>query len=105
MFRICNNFVIPCGLFVIAQIVLMGTLTVEAGTLIPVAPVSGSTSMFVAGINDSDVITGGYVTSDGKEHGYFGPLSGKSYQTFDVGKKGTEARGINNSNYVTIITN
>ncbi|MBV9062034.1 MAG: hypothetical protein JOY77_03785 [Alphaproteobacteria bacterium] len=55
-------------------------------------------------INDSNVIAGSYVDSNGGEHAFFGALDGQ-YQTFDVGKTGTEARAIANDGTIAGIAN
>lgn len=90
---------------IVAAAVLAGAFTTlsaaEAGTLIPIPPVPGSTSMFVTGINDSNVITGFYQAGDGVNHGFVGTLGGQ-YTTFDWGSlNDTEPRAINNDGYIT----
>ena len=75
-------------------------LPAESAVLIPVTPPSGSTSTVVYGINDSNVITGYYQTSDGVQHGFVGPLNG-AYTTFDYGETYTNPRAINNNGYIT----
>lgn len=68
-------------------------------------PGSTSTSTSVFGINDENVIVGGYVASkDGREHAFFGPANG-NYRTFEFGGGGSEARGINNAGYITGVAN
>lgn len=71
----------------------------DAATLIPVVPVPGSVKTNVFGINDHDVIVGDYTDTGGIEHGFFGPLDGSGYTTFDYGTSalGTEPRGIDNA--------
>lgn len=68
----------------------------SAATLIPVVAVPGAVRTNVFGINDHNVVVGDYTDSDGIEHGFFGPLDGSGYTTFDYGSSalGTEARGI-----------
>jgi hypothetical protein len=63
-------------------------------------PPDGTGEAFVTGINDDNVIAGGYYTSDGVEHAYFGPLSGGVATIWDIGKEWTEARGLNNDGTV-----
>lgn len=72
----------------------------QGGTLIPIVPVSGSASTNVIGINDNNLITGGYRTADQHDHGYVGTLDG-TYTTFDYGYGFTYPRGINNDGYIT----
>jgi hypothetical protein len=38
---------------------LASASSVQAGTLIPIVPVAGSTSTYVSGINDNNLLTGG----------------------------------------------
>lgn len=71
----------------------------EAGTLVPVIPVAGSTEMYVSSINDNNQISGWYADSTGSEHAFFGTLDG-NYTTFDAGKNGSVAAKINNSGYI-----
>ena len=76
--------------------------TSSAGTLIPIVPVTGSSSTNVFGINDSKNITGSYISSnDGLEHGYTGPLSGTNYTLFDAPSGTTEPRAISNDGTIT----
>lgn len=75
-------------------------LPAEGAVLIPVTPPAGSTSALIYGINDSNVITGYYQTSDGVQHGFVGPLNG-AYTTFDYGNTYTEPFGINNKGFIT----
>jgi hypothetical protein len=78
--------------------VMVGTLTgAQAGTFIPVVPVANSMFTLVYGINNNNIVVGGYYDSQNVEHGFFGTLDG-SYTTFDVMSgtyPGTEVRGIN----------
>jgi hypothetical protein len=73
--------------------------TAEAGVLVPVPSVPGSSYMTVEGINDSNQIAGYYSTPDGLEHGFIGDLTG-TYTTFDA-DSGTRVHGFNNAGYVT----
>lgn len=75
----------------------------QAATLIPVVPIAGSTVMSPFGINDANVLGGSYVGSDGIEHGFYGPLDGSNYTSFDLGRHefGTEPRAIGNDGSMT----
>jgi hypothetical protein len=76
-----------------------------AAVLIPVIPVPNSSATTVFGINDSNTIAGSFVgQDDGIEHAFFGSLDG-SYNAFDAGSGGTEARAINNNGYITGFSN
>jgi hypothetical protein len=89
-----------------AAVVVAFALTASAtmaGTLIPVPPVPGSTFTYVNGINDQNVIAGQYVTPGGGTHGYFGPLDGQ-YTSFDAPMGGTAVGGINNADYITVLS-
>ena len=78
-----------------AGLLLLATTAAGAATYIPVPPVPGSTSTIVFGIDDHNVLAGGYRDANGIEHGFFGLLGG-TYASFDYGgiSTGTEARGI-----------
>lgn len=73
----------------------------HAATLIPVLPPPDAAphSTAVFGINDNNVIAGAYGTSDGVEHGFFGPLNGE-YSIFTLGSEGTQPRGINDAGII-----
>jgi hypothetical protein len=79
-----------------AVLACMGSWTARAASYIPVPPISGSTSMTVFGIDNSNELTGSYVDSAGVEHGFYGQLDG-GFVSFDfIGKNttGTEPRAI-----------
>ena len=81
------------------------------GLLLEIVPVANSAGTFVFGINVSGasaVITGSWLDASGIEHGYFGPMNGSNYTTFDDRKSpghGTEPRGINDNGYITGFSN
>lgn len=76
----------------------------DAATLIPVPLPAGATGAAVYDINDNNVVTGFYVTSDNVQHGFFGTLDGQ-YTTFDAGGPNyTNGRGINNAGVIMGIT-
>ena len=85
----------------------MATETAKGSFIqVPSVPNSASTAAF--GINDKDVITGGWIDPSGVEHGFVGPLNGTSYKSFDdpnAPGPGTEARGINNNGYIAGFSN
>lgn len=90
----------------IAGCFVLALSTAQAAMLIPVVlPADGTGDVFVTGINDSNVIAGGYYTSDGIEHGFFGPLDGSNYTIFDFGTEWTEARGISSDGTIVGINN
>lgn len=66
-------------------------------TYVPIAFPSGAVTVLPFGINDSNIIAGGYTDSNGILHGFFGPPDGSNYTTFDL-DDGTqpEARAILN---------
>ena len=77
----------------------------HAAVVVKIKPVGNSTSMSVFGINDHNVIVGGFVDKkDDIEHAFSGPLNG-TYSRLDLGNGGSEARGINNAGYITGIAN
>lgn len=73
-------------------------------TYIPVVPPAGAASTVAWGINDHNVIAGSFTDSSGVEHGFYGPLDGSNYTTFDfsgTGVTGTEPRAISNDGSIT----
>ena len=76
----------------------------DAGTLIPVPQVPGSSATFVTGINDGNIIAGYYTTPatpDDRRHGFFGTLNGQ-YTTFDYAPEGdTVPQAIGNDGRIT----
>ena len=68
-------------------------------TYIAVIPPAGATSVAAFSINDNNIIAGDYTDSAGVTHGFFGPLDGSNYTTFDFagdGTTGTQPRAILN---------
>jgi probable HAF family extracellular repeat protein len=54
------------------------------------------------GINDSNIIAGGYTDSAGALHGFYGPPDGSNYKTFDMSDGSQpEARAIFNDGSIT----
>lgn len=77
----------------------------SAGTLTPIPDYPGATdNTSVLAINDNLEIAGGYVSSDGVEHGFYGPLGG-TYTSFDIGTGGTYARAIGSDGTILAINN
>jgi hypothetical protein len=85
-----------------ALLVIGGIVPGTAGTLIPVAPVQGSSWIEIFGINNSNHVVGTYADAYGAEHGFRGTIAG-SYTTFDYGHGtgGTEARSLSDEGYIT----
>lgn len=81
---------------------LLANTAAEAAKYVPIAPPSGAVTVLPFGINDHNIVAGGYTDSAGVLHGFFGPPDGSDYTTFDVsGVTGTEARGIRNDGSIT----
>jgi hypothetical protein len=76
----------------------------EAARLVPIVAVPNSTATVAYGINDDNVIAGGFIDGDGVEHAFFGTPDGH-YTIFDAGDGGSEARGINNNGIVVGMSN
>lgn len=76
----------------------------QAAVLVPVPAAPNSTATTAFAINDSNVIAGSYVGTDGIEHAFFGTLDG-NYTSFDAGTGGSEARGISNAGLITGFSN
>lgn len=83
----------------VAAVVLCGSAA-EAGVLVPIPPVPGSTATSVTGINNANMITGFYETADGSSHGFFGSLD-SHYTTFDAPAGQTFTEAINDAGYTT----
>ncbi|MBV9063689.1 MAG: hypothetical protein JOY77_12285, partial [Alphaproteobacteria bacterium] len=81
----------------------------NAGTYIPVPMVPGAVSEIAFSINNKNIVAGSYRDSANVEHGFFGPLDGSNWTTFDApfeGTTGTEARSINDDGAIVgIATN
>jgi|KBSMisStaDraftv2_1062788.scaffolds.fasta_scaffold252715_2 hypothetical protein len=86
-----------------ATAILLSGAPARAGILIPLAPIPGSSSTTLEGINESSQIDGYYDTADGLSHGFIGDLNG-NYISFDASPTGTLVHGLNNDGYVTGLT-
>src|ERR1700744_3536567 len=92
--------------FLIGASALFGTAllanTAAAAAYIPIVPPSGAVTVLPFGINDSNIVAGGYTDSGGILHGFYGPPDGSNYVTFDLtdGSQ-AEARGIRNDGSIT----
>jgi len=71
------------------------------GTYIPIALPQGAVTVLPFGINDHNIVAGGYTDSGGLLHGFYGPPDGSNYKTFDVSFGQAEARGIRNDGSIT----
>ncbi|MBV9570914.1 MAG: DUF3466 family protein [Alphaproteobacteria bacterium] len=92
------------GASALVSAALLANTAVEAATYIPIAPPSGAVTTLPFGINDHNIIAGGYTDSAGVLHGFYGPPDGSDYTTFDLsggGVTGIEARGIRNDGSIT----
>lgn len=71
-------------------------------TYVPIAFPAGAVTVLPFGINDSNIIAGGYTDSGGTLHGFYGPPDGSNYTTFDLtdGSQ-AEARAIFNDGSIT----
>jgi hypothetical protein len=73
-------------------------------TYIAVVPPPGAASVSAFSINDNNIIAGTYTDTGGLRHGFFGPLDGSNYTTFDFagdGTTGTQPRAILNDGTIT----
>jgi hypothetical protein len=78
--------------------------SVQAGVLLSVPNYPGAIATYIRAINDKNVVTGYYTSSDGNSHGFVGTLDG-NYTSFDASANGTMPLGIDNAGYITISTN
>jgi len=80
---------------------LANTAAEAAATYIPIALPSGAVTVLPFGINDDNIVAGGYTDSGGVLHGFYGPPDGSNYTTFDVTGAQAEARAIFNDGSIT----
>ncbi len=85
-------------------IAAVSLVSAQAARLVPIVPVPNSTATVAYGINDDNVIAGGFVDGDGVEHAFFGTPDGR-YTIFDAGEGGSEARGINDGGIIVGMSN
>lgn len=72
-----------------------------AATYIPIAFPKGAVTVLPFGINDKNIVAGGYTDSGGTLHGFYGPPDGSNYKTFDISGAQAEARAIFNDGSIT----
>ncbi|HEX3652130.1 MAG TPA: hypothetical protein VHU18_04825 [Rhizomicrobium sp.] len=85
-----------------AGVALLANSAAGAATYVPIAFPSGAVTVLPFGINDSNIIAGGYTDSGGILHGFYGPPDGSNYTTFDMSDGSQpEARGIRNDGSIT----
>ncbi|MBV8798672.1 MAG: hypothetical protein JO208_02515 [Alphaproteobacteria bacterium] len=74
----------------------------KGATYVPIALPKGAVTVLPFGINDDNIVAGGYTDSSGILHGFYGPPDGSKYTTFEM-KDGSqpEARGIRNDGSIT----
>jgi probable HAF family extracellular repeat protein len=90
------------GASALVSIALLANTAAEAAaTYVPIAFPSGAVTVLPFGINDNNIIAGGYTDSGGVLHGFYGPPDGSNYTTFDVTGAQAEARGIRNDGSIT----
>jgi probable HAF family extracellular repeat protein len=90
------------GASALVGVALLANSAAEAAvTYVPIAPPSGAVTVLPFGINDHNIIAGGYTDSGGLLHGFYGPPDGSNYTTFDVSFGQAEARAILNDGSIT----
>jgi len=86
----------------LVSVALLVSLAEAAPTYVPIALPQGAVTVLPFGINDSNIIAGGYTDSAGVLHGFYGPPDGSNYTTFDMSDGSQpEARGIRNDGSIT----
>jgi hypothetical protein len=89
---------LKCLLSATAAVLVAASAQAKKGTgiLVPVMPFPGATTTFVFGVaDDNNTVVGSYVDSGGLTHGFYGPMDGSNYTSFDFGSSGsTQARAI-----------
>lgn len=95
-----RNFLL--GASALVGVALLANSAAEAATYVPIAFPSGAVTVLPFGINDNNIIAGGYTDSSGILHGFYGPPDGSNYTTFDFDDGTTpEARAIRNDGSIT----
>jgi len=83
-------------------VTLLANAAQAAATYIPIALPKGAVTVLPFGINDNNIVAGGYTDSAGILHGFYGPPDGSNYTTFDMSDGSQpEARGIRNDGSIT----
>ena len=95
-----RNFLL--GASALVGVALLANSAAEAATYVPIAFPSGAVTVLPFGLNDNNIIAGGYTDSSGVLHGFYGPPDGSNYTTFDLSDGSqAEARGIRNDGSIT----
>ena len=73
------------GASALVGIALLANTAAEArATYVPIAFPKGAVTVLPFGINDNNIVAGGYTDSGGILHGFYGPPDGSNYTTFDM---------------------
>jgi len=97
-----RNLLIGASALVGAALLASTAAQAKGATYVQIAPPSGAVTVLPFGINDSNIVAGGYTDADGVLHGFYGPPDGSNYTTFDMTDGSTpEARGIRNDGSIT----
>ena len=97
-----RNLLIGASALVGAALLASTAAQAGKGTYIPIAMPSGAVTVLPFGINDNNIVAGGYTDGNGVLHGFYGPPDGSNYTTFDMDDGSTpEARGIRNEGSIT----
>jgi probable HAF family extracellular repeat protein len=96
-----RSILLGAGAIVCAALVA-NTTAQAAATYVPIAFPSGAVTVLPFGINDDNIVAGGYTDSSGILHGFYGHPDGSDYVTFDLtdGSQ-AEARAIRNDGSIT----
>ena len=98
-----RNVLIGAGALVGVALLACSAAEAKGGaTYVPIAFPSGAVTVLPFGINDNNIIAGGYTDSSGILHGFYGHPDGSDYATFDLtdGSQ-AEARAIRNDGSIT----
>jgi len=97
-----RNFLIGASAFVGAALLANTAAQAAGAKYVPIALPSGAVTVLPFGINDNNIVAGGYTDADGVLHGFYGPPDGSNYTTFDFDDGGQpEARAIRNDGSIT----
>lgn len=97
-----RNLLIGASALVGAALLASTAAQAKGATYVPIAMPSGAVTVLPFGINDNNIVAGGYTDGNGVLHGFYGPPDGSNYTTFDMTDGSTpEARGIRNDGSIT----
>lgn len=97
-----RNLLIGASALVGAALLANTAVQAAGAKYVPIAMPNGAVTVLPFGINDNNIVAGGYTDGNGVLHGFYGPPDGSNYVTFDMDDGSTpEARAILNDGSIT----